>query len=115
MELKTALNKIVEYSKIPTSETIEQRFKRLKGIAEKALWYDKEKSKLNSVHTPQEVVEKLKVEREEILKDERMRYETANVFINAPLALIQYGMTSKLHLIEKTLGIPLTQVPIKIK
>lgn len=37
MDLVTALEKTSKYSKIPTSETVEQRFKRLKGIADKAL------------------------------------------------------------------------------
>ena len=37
MELLTALEKISKYSKMPTSETVEQRFKRLKGIADKAI------------------------------------------------------------------------------
>ena len=37
MELLTALEKISQYSTMPTSESVEQRFKRLKGIADKAI------------------------------------------------------------------------------
>lgn len=44
----------------------------------------------------------------EVLKDERFHYKTADVFSNAPLALLQYGMETKLHALQRVLGIPLT-------
>jgi hypothetical protein len=51
----------------------------------------------------------------EIKADERLSYGTATVFVNAPLALIQLGLTTELHTLERVLGIPVTPVPIKIK
>ena len=59
------------------------------------------------------VIDFLMNEREEILADERMSYNTATVFINAPLALHQACQTSKLHLIEHALCLPITPIPLK--
>jgi len=55
----------------------------------------------------QEIIEK---RINEILADERMSYKTAAVFSNAPLALIQYGMETELHTLQKVLEVPLTNI-----
>jgi len=47
---------------------------------------------------------------DEILSDERLSYKTANVFTNAPLALIQYGLTAELHTLQRVIGQPLTDI-----
>lgn len=47
---------------------------------------------------------------EEILNDERLSYSTASVYVNAPLALIQYGLQVELHTLQKVLSIPLTDI-----
>jgi hypothetical protein len=54
--------------------------------------------------------EQIKSRISEILADERMSYKTATVFANAPLALIQLGMTTELHTLQKVLGVPLTNI-----
>lgn len=59
--------------------------------------------------------QKLEFELEKLKQDERLTYPVATVFENAPLALIQFGMTSQIHLIEKMLGLPLSRFPLKIK
>ncbi len=46
----------------------------------------------------------------EILADERLAYKTANVFINAPLALIQMQLQVELHTLQKVIGAELTNV-----
>jgi len=46
----------------------------------------------------------------EILNDSRTTAKTATVFENAPLALIQYGLTTELHTLQKVLGLPLTKI-----
>lgn len=46
----------------------------------------------------------------EILSDERLAYPTATVFENAPLALIQLGLTTELHTLQKVLGLGLTNI-----
>lgn len=45
---------------------------------------------------------------DEILADERMSYKTANIMINAPLALVQLSMETELHTLQRVLGVPLT-------
>lgn len=47
---------------------------------------------------------------DEILADERMSYKTADVFTNAPLALIQYGLTTELHTLQRVIGVELTDI-----
>lgn len=47
---------------------------------------------------------------DEILKDERLSYPTATLVVNAPLALIQYGMEIELHTLQKIIGQPLTDI-----
>ncbi len=63
--------------------------------------------------TPQETVDHLKKVRQEILADERMTYKSANVFSNAPLAIIQTHLAGRLLLCEKALGLLSTEIPIK--
>lgn len=45
--------------------------------------------------------------------DERNYYKTADVFTNAPLALIQMGLTSQIHTLEKILNIPFSKFPLQ--
>ena len=54
--------------------------------------------------------EQIKHRISEILADERMSYPTASVFVNSPLALIQFGMETELHTLQKILGLPLTNI-----
>lgn len=44
----------------------------------------------------------------EILKDERLHYKTANIRINAPLALIQLSLETEVHTLQTVLGVELT-------
>lgn len=46
----------------------------------------------------------------EILSDERIAYKTANVFTNAPLALIQIGLQTELHTLQKVIGVEATNI-----
>lgn len=48
----------------------------------------------------------------EILADKRLSYKTANVFTNAPLAFIQYGLQTELHTLQKVLGVELTDIDV---
>lgn len=50
---------------------------------------------------------------DELKSDERNYYELATVFANAPLALIQYGMSSKINTLEWALDLPLSKFPLK--
>jgi hypothetical protein len=54
--------------------------------------------------------EQIKARINEILADERLSYKTATVFANAPLALIQWGLETELHTLEKVLGLPKTDI-----
>lgn len=47
---------------------------------------------------------------DEILSDERLSYPTANVFINAPLALVQVQLQTELWTLEKVLGKETTNI-----
>jgi hypothetical protein len=47
---------------------------------------------------------------DEILLDSRLLDKTANVFVNAPLALIQYSLETELHTLQKVLDIELTNI-----
>lgn len=49
---------------------------------------------------------------EEILTDERLLDRTANIFINAPLALIQLKLETELHTLQLVLGLPLTNFKV---
>lgn len=53
--------------------------------------------------TQQELEAKLK----EIEEDERINYPLATLSINAPLVLIQLGLTSKADILRWALGLPL--------
>lgn len=44
----------------------------------------------------------------ELLSDERLSYKAADIFSNAPLALIQLAMEVELHTLQKVLGVELT-------
>ena len=44
----------------------------------------------------------------DILADERLAYESADISTNIPLALIQLSMEVELHTLQKVLGIKLT-------
>lgn len=57
--------------------------------------------------------EKLESKLEELKKDERNTYATATVFANAPLALIQMSLSSKIHLLEELLEVPFSKFPLK--
>lgn len=46
----------------------------------------------------------------EIVADGRLSQETATVFVNAPLALVQMSMSAELHTLQKVLGVPLTKI-----
>lgn len=48
----------------------------------------------------------------ELKSDERLTYEPATVFVNAPLALIQHGLLSQINILEKLLDLPLSKIPI---
>jgi hypothetical protein len=50
--------------------------------------------------TKKEIEDRIK----EIQSDERISYPTANVFVNAPLALIQTGLESTLATLKLVLG-----------
>jgi hypothetical protein len=54
--------------------------------------------------------EQIKTRIAEILADERMSYKTATVFANSPLALIQWGLETELHTLQKVLGVELTNI-----
>lgn len=54
--------------------------------------------------TEQQIKAKIK----EILADERVSYAAANIFTNAPLAMIQLSMETQVHAYETVLDIPLT-------
>lgn len=47
---------------------------------------------------------------DEILSDERLSYKTASLFANAPLALIQLSLETKLHTLQWVLGVELTDI-----
>ena len=44
----------------------------------------------------------------EILADERLSYKPADIFSNAPLALIQLSLEVELHTLQNVLGAELT-------
>lgn len=59
-----------------------------------------------------EVIKSLLLARKTIIEDARMGYAKATTFTNAPLALIQMGLSSQLDIIERCLGLPHTETPI---
>lgn len=50
---------------------------------------------------------------QEYYKDERNTYPLANVFSNAPLALMQTELRAKIHTLELILQLPLSNFPLK--
>ncbi len=46
----------------------------------------------------------------DIIADERLAYKTADIFSNAPLALIQLGLEVELHTLQKVLGVELLNI-----
>jgi hypothetical protein len=42
--------------------------------------------------------------------DERLTYGAANIFSNAPLALIQYGLMNQINTLQWQLGIKMTHI-----
>lgn len=47
--------------------------------------------------------------------DERNYYPTANVFSNAPLALIQLGLSTRINTLEEVLDLPISKFPLNNK
>jgi len=68
---------------------------------------------INAHDTSDKVVLAMGFKLSKLKEDERLTYPIANVFANAPLALIQVGLTAQIHLLEELLGLPLTKMPIK--
>jgi len=60
-----------------------------------------------------DLIKRMSEELAELKSDERMYYETATVFANAPLALIQLGIGTRINLLEKYLGLPISTFPLK--
>jgi len=58
-----------------------------------------------------ELLQKLK----ELKDDERLTYNAATVFENAPLALIQLSAETQIHTLEWVLGLPLSKFPLPKK
>ncbi len=56
--------------------------------------------------------EEILAELEELKKDERNYYPIATVFVNAPLALIQLQLSTKINTLESVLGLPLSHFPL---
>ena len=63
--------------------------------------------------TTDEMVYEMQKELKELKSDERIYYSTATVFENAPLALIQVQLGTKINLLEKYLGLPISKFPLK--
>ena len=59
-----------------------------------------------------ELIKVMNAERDQLVGDDRlMEYKPANVFSNAPLALIQMEMTGRLRLLDRLLRNPVTPLP----
>lgn len=58
------------------------------------------------MQTPKEIQKRI----DEIKADERLSYGSANIVINAPLALVQLALEVELSTLEKVLGIPQTNI-----
>lgn len=48
----------------------------------------------------------------ELKSDDRLYYPVANVFINAPLALIQHELEVRIHTLEWVLNLPFSSFPL---
>lgn len=60
-----------------------------------------------------DIKEKAEAKIAELKADKRMYYPTANIQINAPLALIQFSMETQLNTLEWLLGLPQSKFPLK--
>jgi hypothetical protein len=47
---------------------------------------------------------------QEILDDKRMHYKTANIVVNAPLAMVQLTLETELHTLQDVLGTERTYI-----
>lgn len=54
--------------------------------------------------------DQIKARIKEIKNDSVFKLKTADLFSNSPRAIIQIGMETELHTLEKVLGLPLTDV-----
>jgi hypothetical protein len=57
------------------------------------------------VNTREEIIETIKAEMSAIDADERFHYKKATVFENAPLALIQLEMETRMRTLKKVLAL----------
>lgn len=62
-----------------------------------------------------ELMKKMEDKLFELKSDERLTYQPATILVNAPLALIQLGMESQIHLLEDLLGYPKSKFPLEKK
>lgn len=51
----------------------------------------------------------------DLREDERLTYKAANIFENAPLAIIQIGLKTELNTLERVLGLKPSKFPLKSK
>jgi len=58
------------------------------------------------------IIMRLESKLAELKSDERLTYPTATILENAPLALIQLGMESQIHLLEDLLELPKSKFPL---
>lgn len=68
---------------------------------------------LNNMDKYDDLINRMKEELEELKSDERMYYATATVFSNAPLAMIQLGIGTRINILEKYLDLPISTFPLK--
>jgi hypothetical protein len=57
--------------------------------------------------------EEIKKRLDSLKADERNYYKLASVFSNAPLALIQQGLSNQINALELVLELPLSTFPLK--
>jgi hypothetical protein len=50
---------------------------------------------------------------DELKQDERLTYPDANVFTNAPLAIIQIALKTELNTLERVAGLNISRFPLK--
>lgn len=62
---------------------------------------------------PDYLYHQLEAKLAELKKDERNYYKSADIFTNAPLALIQVMLEAKIHLLEELLGQELSKFPLQ--
>ena len=59
--------------------------------------------------TEKEILERLN----ELKSDKRNYYGRSTIFENAPLALIQYALSTEINCLEQILELPLSSFPLK--